>query len=58
MTRGDIPENLSDHDLCDCIEKLQESAADAYKQVGAVELEEWVQMGERYASEARRRGLA
>jgi len=58
MALDEIPEDLSDHDLCDCIEKLQESAADAYKQESAVKLEEWVRMGERYASEARRRGLA
>jgi len=53
---GDDLESLSDSELLERIHRLRMSAADAYKQVGHDALERWVQLAERHAIEARRRG--
>ena len=54
---GDSLESLSDSELLQEIHQLRMSASDAYEQVGHDALENWVQMSERYAIEARRRGF-
>lgn len=54
---GDNPESLSDSELLERIHRMRMSATDAYKQVGHDALERWVQMAERYAIEARSRGI-
>lgn len=54
---GDSLESLSDSEVLQEIHQLRMSAADVYEQVGHDALENWVQMSERYAIEARRRGF-
>ena len=54
---SDTPETLSDTELLERIHRLRMSAADAYSQAGHDALENWVQMSERYAIEARHRGF-